>query len=83
MSGLDQSRLAPDDSRRLMPKPEFDESKRKSGFPAYSSPRPARVARSYGGRKADGYVQWFRGQAVAPFADPWSLPAPRFVPLDD
>lgn len=78
MSELDQSRLAPDDSRRLLPKPEFDESKRRSGWPAYTSPRPAHAARSYGRRKADGYLSWFGGRAVSPSSDVESLPPHRF-----
>jgi hypothetical protein len=52
---LNQSNLAEDDSRRRMPRPVFDEEQRRSGFPAYTSPRQSFSKRQ---RQALSFMQF-------------------------
>jgi hypothetical protein len=56
--------MAGDDPRRLLPAPEFDPARRKSGFPPYVSPR-----RSYVNRRAasaDFYMRLGRPEQTTP-----------------
>jgi hypothetical protein len=58
MSELEQSRLAADYPRQLLPRPVSVESKRRSGYPAYVSPRPGRVQLPHGARHAAKYMNY-------------------------
>jgi hypothetical protein len=44
------------DPRRLLPRPVFDPAQRSSGYPAYVSPRPARVHARV--REAQSWLSW-------------------------
>jgi hypothetical protein len=77
-AGLHSSTWAPDDPRHQLPRPNFDPASRRSNFPVYVSPRPARYRPSSSARKAQGYLAYLSRRRVTPSDELGFIPGTTF-----